>query len=639
LAAACRRAPHSGRIRRVVFWNARCYREHVLFRKRPAINQLEEVDMRTFRRRSARQWFGRHATFLLMATATTTWLLAMVVGPLGRTVRAQSIPADTQGGCPVPAATFATWFESGVPALDGVVKPADSVNFPGVPNCDFYSWSQQMFLWLTSPAPSRYGGGSRIFNSPTFFDVSPPDANGVRSFSQHEPGFIRFFRVRIAKPGPTNLPVVFDKRRRMFEVQRPKLGPTGNPVVLNRLNKEVEVAQIKVGANKKVAFLDKENKPIPAARLIPVRDTRTAQPIVRPAVVRRTTPIAQMFVIDRRAIFVDLLGNLIEPEEGQAGTDAALMSQNKSLVYFATMVNDVYTYFLTGHKNNAFSPAFTTFPTTAAHLAKIVTFAATKGVTFPDPNALAIEVKTAWVEASTLPNQGDYITARATVPSYDTTNPANWVPNGTKNVTLALVSVHVVGSTLGHPEMIWATFEHFGTTPNATYSYNSTTGPKTVTQTTAGTWLLSATGSTGQFNCEHMTVDLMTGNIVAVQPPGNCAPPVPGTISPSDTLRKNPWGMAGGSAVSNTQVISVHNTAQVPGNDIRNKYFMTGATWTPFGINPTPTNGVGTNKLANSALETYTQDINCFGCHLGNMLGDPGGGGLSHIFGPLKKLF
>src|SRR5262245_35551471 len=76
-----------------------------------------------------------------------------------------AIPTDPQGCCPVTPAKFAGWFETGVPAANGVVKPANSVTFPGVPNCDFYDWSKQMFLWLTSPAPSRYGGGSRIFNS------------------------------------------------------------------------------------------------------------------------------------------------------------------------------------------------------------------------------------------------------------------------------------------------------------------------------------------------------------------------------------------------------------------------------------------------------------------------------------------
>ncbi len=573
--------------------------------------------------------------------------LLIAIGVFGRGAGAQALPTDPQGGCPVAPATFNSWFETGTPAINGEVKPANSVTFPGVPNCDFYSWSRQMFLWATSPAPSRYGGGSRVFDSPVFFDVSPPDpTTGARTLSQHEPGFIKFFRVRMNKPGPHNLPVIVDKQHRLFEVQRAKVGPTGKPVVLNAANREVEVSRIAIAANRKATFFDAANKAVASARpvrlaLPPVRTTPA--PIVRgraqPVPTARAS-IVQMFVLNNRAIFVDLLGNAIDTEEGQAGTDATLMSQQHSLVYFATMVNDVYAYFLTGNKDNAFNPVFTSFPITQGDLTKVTNFAATKNKTFPDGIALAIELKTAWVDASTLPNASSYITMKATVPAYNTNNSAQWVPNGTQNLTLALVSMHVVGSTNGHPEMIWATFEHFGSTPNATYSYTSTTGPKTVNQTTAGTWLFSATNSAGQFNCEHMTVDLPTGNINAVQPPGNCAPPVPGTVSPSDTLRSNPWGMVGTNATSNTQVISSNTTTQIPGADVRNQYFMTGATWTPFGIPPSATNGVGTNKLANSALETYTQGMNCFACHLGfNMLGDPSGGGLSHIYGPLKPLF
>jgi hypothetical protein len=53
-----------------------------------------------------------------------------------------------------------------------VVLPANSVTFPNTPNCSFYQWSMQMFLWLTSPAPVTYGGGGRIFDTSTFFDVA-----------------------------------------------------------------------------------------------------------------------------------------------------------------------------------------------------------------------------------------------------------------------------------------------------------------------------------------------------------------------------------------------------------------------------------------------------------------------------------
>ena len=73
-----------------------------------------------------------------------------------------------------------------------MANPADSRIGPA-PNCGFYQWSEQMFLWLTSPAPPAYGGGANIFDSPAFFDVSPPDASGNRTFLAHAPGFIHAF--------------------------------------------------------------------------------------------------------------------------------------------------------------------------------------------------------------------------------------------------------------------------------------------------------------------------------------------------------------------------------------------------------------------------------------------------------------
>jgi len=67
---------------------------------------------------------------------------------------AQTIPSDAQTTCTVAPADFAGWFETGTPAVSGVVKPADSLNFPDQPNCSFYQWAEQMFLWL-SPRPRR----------------------------------------------------------------------------------------------------------------------------------------------------------------------------------------------------------------------------------------------------------------------------------------------------------------------------------------------------------------------------------------------------------------------------------------------------------------------------------------------------
>src|SRR5216117_2046301 len=96
------------------------------------------------------------------------------------------LPTDAQDACQLPAATFAGWFQSGTVSLNGVVNPADSTQNLA-PNCGFYAWSEQMFMWLTSPASSAYGGGAHIFDSPAFYDVSPPDASGNRTFLAHTP--------------------------------------------------------------------------------------------------------------------------------------------------------------------------------------------------------------------------------------------------------------------------------------------------------------------------------------------------------------------------------------------------------------------------------------------------------------------
>lgn len=85
----------------------------------------------------------------------------------------------------------------------------------------------------------------------------------------------------------------------------------------------------------------------------------------------------------------------------------------------------------------------------------------------------------------------------------------------------------------------------------------------------------------------------------------------------------------------------------VPGGDVRNSYFMTGATWTIAGAAPSGQfnvaqngNEVGTSFLANSSMETYQQGTantkasgtNCFSCHTTNTTS------VSHVYGALLPL-
>ena len=215
-----------------------------------------------------------------------------------------------------------------------------------------------------------------------------------------------------------------------------------------------------------------------------------------------------------------------------------------------------------------------------------------------------------------------------------------------------MVGIHVVGSAATHPEMIWATFEHFGNTPNAAYQYiDNTNTTKTVAQNTAGNWLFSMPGSAGPFNNAHASMVPHTPNI---------APVSPYTINPSDTIRLKPFGGAynitpnqvdATTAASNSEIIAVNNSVlgQLIGGDVRGNYYMVGSTWTMKGASPSGSysgsggagNEVGTSQLSNTTMETYQQGpdsqwnqyTNCFSCHQTNTTS------VSHIFNHVKPLF
>ncbi len=73
----------------------------------------------------------------------------------------------------------------------------------------------------------------------------------------------------------------------------------------------------------------------------------------------------------------------------------------------------------------------------------------------------SLELKSAWkiIEG---PPPKNYITTRAVIPVFKTDQSGDIVRDGgkTRVVTVALLGLHVVGTIEGHPEFIWATFEH-----------------------------------------------------------------------------------------------------------------------------------------------------------------------------------
>jgi len=343
----------------------------------------------------------------------------------------------------------------------------------------------------------------------------------------------------------------------------------------------------------------------------------------------------------------------IEIEPGQAGEDATvLMTQDRRLVYYLVEVNDVYAYFLTGTKNGEIKPKPTEFPADQTMFDKTVEFARNHKKTLDDAKTMAVELKSAWIEADKLSpfELKKYITMEAKIPIYDQSSTTTWTQDGRPQTRkLALVGMHVVFSAKHHPEMIWATFEHINNTRNRSYTYfddRHKQGPKGRCTESKGSWLFSLLPAkkcddAGSFNEAVMHFDRHTRNIVAYG--GE-------TIGPSNVRRESPWGNEPiSSPDDNTNVISINRQLHhlLDRHDARKDYILIGASWTD-GTQPTEGNRNGTKRLLNTTMETFFKNGelgakggvgHCFDCHKGqNMLGNDDRTGLSHIFGVLPEL-
>jgi len=549
---------------------------------------------------------------------------------------AQPMPTDAQTLCGISPPAFAAMFESGAVTLNGAVRPADST-ITLTPNCPFFEWSAQMFLWLTSPAPRRYGGSGRIMFSPAFYTVSPPGADGRRTFLRNERDRPIRMMLRATELGPHLLPALLARTGQVIEVARPDPRNPVQPVVRLQNGARIRLGDVRRTRAGGLQFFDTRGRQVQVRRpaLPRVRRTIVRMPdgrrmsVVPVASVREAIQVRQ-FVLRDIPIFLDARSNVIDVEPGQAG-GGVLISQNGSLVYYITVVNQLFAFHRTMQGPALILPGTTlTFPLTMADANAVVAFAAANGTTIIDPEALAIEAKSSWVEASSVPHPDDYIQVEATIPTFDTSNPNMWVPNGQKTVTLAMVGIGIAGSTEGQGEMVWGSYEPFGNAPNAAYDYLGPTGAQTMPQNTAGTWLFTPGGWPGPFNAMHASWNSATGNIVGT-PAG-----------PSPVLRRRPWGSDPSDAVTNTQVISLNASVigQLKPGDVRRNYFQVGTTWTIGGQAPDNSNQVGTNQLANSAIETFVQAAgptgtgsNCFSCHGTNTVE------VSHVYRQMHPLF
>lgn len=368
---------------------------------------------------------------------------------------------------------------------------------------------------------------------------------------------------------------------------------------------------------------------------------------------------------------------------GQTGGGGVLIGPDDGIVYYGVKVNDLYAYYQAGVTSSAFNGELATnFPDSVSDMNVVVDYATTVfGVDGIDNSqALAMEMKTSWIEASLLPNDGEgYVTVEATVSTWDKDNGSFWLQTGTEVKTLALVGFHVVGSVNGHPEMVWATFEHVNNAPQNGYFYFNATGAPTY-QSYDGNgsdpWLFNASPDQGSL---PVTEVIERATFKAIRYPVNDQITIDlnfviadegQSIGPNEVVRINPWGdvyMTDADAVEPTygststpttratDLVSLNQSIinQLAADDVRRNYIQTGSIWSGGGPNQIPTSGTdqvlrGTLRLANSTMETFHQfpdstgtgsfrPENCFGCHSVATNSSPSQG-VSHIFSSLIPL-
>jgi hypothetical protein len=362
----------------------------------------------------------------------------------------------------------------------------------------------------------------------------------------------------------------------------------------------------------------------------------------------------------------DLDINDILQAAGSAGLQRVLIDQNGNAVFFAIHVSDAFAGFLRDYD--------LINPEVLKQIPAELEFR---------PGVL--ELKSAWqiFEGATAPK--NYITTPATVPVFKVGGDGKVVRDGdkTRQVTAALLSLHVVTAIEGHPEFIWATFEHVsheGSKPEP--ADGSCTGPG---------WLRDvAPAATDNPDKVPVLVDTKLRKyalypVTSTSP----APPVNGANmgnKPADlkldvktqkfspvtpVFRIFPASKSDSNEEDdevrclNNSVKGLFESNKLVDKDARSNYQLVGAVWlnTPrvdFKVAQTfsdvpppppvppprdPALFGGENRLSNMALESFTQPTsrqpNCFSCHDTNSAGvvnrlSPSRLNVSHV---LSKFF
>jgi hypothetical protein len=513
--------------------------------------------------------------------------------------------------------------------LGNVVKtPKNSEIFSDVPAlCDFYLAAEHVFFWLTSPPPANYGVGQYVFLSPVFRPVSVPDRDGHRNLvywsGALSPAVSPFsgsggrgssakcatavssqiFDAKLDRWGSKGTPIVFDPNGKPHDLFYATSIATGSEPA-------VEISRVQSPRSALPIFIGKDGQTISSSRYSRFLDSGGKEVVLD----------GTSFVANGIRYFVAENGDVLDFGTRQTDDDRnVLMTQDRKVVYYTISVNDVYAFL---HDQNPNQPP-AAFPTDVRNGAK-----------FPDADALAVAVKTAWIEVDGKSRAGTgtagrYLTIDACIPTYDATIDADhfWIrKTETRPATLGLVGMHIAFAANNQPQMVWATFENIYNARNRAYGYRAEQGNGIRAEDGKGSWTFSDL-SGRRINEPRMHVD-ECGNIVAA---GYSARKVGLGIKCDDVAKTNkavkveaigainvrresPWGTT--DPVETTHIIGVNESFRSfldkrDVNDVRKNYLMIGVIW--GGRERVQ----GSEQLANSTMETFQQKgaSNCLSCH------------------------
>jgi hypothetical protein len=261
-----------------------------------------------------------------------------------------------------------------------------------------------------------------------------------------------------------------------------------------------------------------------------------------------------------------------------SGTSGELIDQAGQPVYFTAHV----------------SPAWVQFVTRRQLYDNRVLEAASSHLAF---RAGAFEIKSSWrlTRGMTAQEKAQYYVVKGCV-----------IPELAGAVSseedIALVGFHITGGAPGHPELLWATFEHVRNAPDCEDTPAS------------GTWAFYD----GRTNCNRGT-DCNQPNPTSA-PPGELGHPI-------NVCRKFPYGGASPQVARQIAALNQDVHDRLPRNSIWRNYELVGTVW---GVNSTPKGAPtfnlqepsGSPLLSNTTLETFKQNVSCFGCHSAQFPGE-----------------